>query len=81
MNKEELQELIDEGREIEFIYKGIKYSITYYYDSRENFISFCEFFKEPIDVSSVDELLEIVIDGERLEEILNSLTDDYIWIF
>ncbi len=54
MRKEELKELIELGHEIEFKYKGKKYSITYYNDKRKNYISFCEFYKEPIDVSNVE---------------------------
>ena len=66
----ELKEYIDTGREIEFIYNDIKYSITYYSDNRINYISFCEFYKEPIDVKDIDELLSIDVNGIKLDKII-----------
>ena len=81
MSIPELKEYIDTGREIEFIYKDIKYSITYYGDNRINYISFCEFYKEPIDVKDIDELLSININGIKLDKIISELNDQDVWVF
>ena len=72
MRKEELKELIELGHEIEFKYKVKKYSIMYTENDTPNFISFCEYYKKPIDVSNVEELCKIRIDGVTL---LNALTE------
>lgn len=81
MRKEELKELIELGHEIEFKYKGKKYSITYYNDKRKKYISFCEFYKEPVDVSKVDELLELKIKDIKLSEIFELLKEEDIDIY
>lgn len=81
MTNEELKRLVDTGREIEFIYKGKKYSITYYGYSRKKYISFCEFYKEPVDVDSVDNLLKIKLNNICLKEMIESLNDNEIWIY
>ena len=56
MTKEQLFEWVDTGRELEFNYKGKDYSITYFRKNRKICISFCEFYKETLDVATVDEL-------------------------
>ncbi len=76
MKLQELKEYILTGREIEFTYNGKDYSITYYNDDREKYISFCEFNKVPLDVSNVEELLEIKQDGITVKEIIESLTNE-----
>lgn len=81
MNAETINMLVSTGREIEFVYNKRKYSITYYNDNRKDYISFCEFYKEPFDVSNVDKLFEIRINGKTLKEILASLPDDNIHVF
>ena len=81
MKRKEIEELIQNGREIEFSYKNKRYSITYYGDKRSNYISFCEFNIEPKDVSSVEELLALTIDGLTLEQVLNNIPNDDIDIF
>ena len=58
-----------------------KYSITYYNDNRVNFISFCEFYKEPIDVSSFDELLENKYNGISIKDMIESLNEDDYSVF
>lgn len=82
MRIEVLKDYIDIGHEIEFKYRGKMYSITYYSDGRKNYISFCEFYKEPLDVSSVDELLEKEYNGYFIKDILEELDDKQdVWIF
>ena len=80
MSKEELKELIELGHEIEFKYKGKKYSITYAENDIPNFISFCEYYKEPIDVSNVEELCKIRIDGVTLLKALTEAEKEFILI-
>ena len=81
MNKQQIIELVNSGREIEFIYDQKKYSITYGVIDGTEVISFCEFYKESTEVKTVDELLELKINGVSVEEMFLSITDDNIWIF
>lgn len=82
MTKEELKNYIDIGHEIEFKYKGKMYSITYGDADGVDVISFCEFYKEPIDVINFDDLCKINYQGENLLDILASLNDKQdVWIF
>jgi len=81
MTKNELLELIETGREIEFTFKGKNYSITYDNQDVKNYISFCEFYKETTDVSNVDELCEVQRDGVRVIDMLESLSEKDISIF
>ena len=75
------REYIDTGREIEFTYDKKEYSITYYNDNRVNYISFCEFYKDPIDVSSFDDLLEQKYNGILIKDMIESLSDDDYSVF
>ena len=75
------RDYIETGREIEFTYDTQEYSITYYNDNRVNFISFCEFYKEPIDVSSFDELLEKKYNGISIKDMIESLNEDDYSVF
>lgn len=82
MTKQELKDYVDCGREIEFNYRAKRYSITYYDPKKEkDYISFCEFHQEPIDVCSVEALAGIPLDGKTLMQVLESLTMNDIWIF
>ena len=75
MTREELTVLIETGREIEFTFNKKRYSITYYNDNREKYISFCEFYKEITDVSTVDELCKVKRDGVTVLEMLESIEE------
>ena len=81
MNKEKIKKLISSGREIEYIYNKKKYSITYGKLNGKEVISFCEYYKETTEVSTVEELLNIKRYGVSVEEMLTSISDDNIWIF
>ena len=81
MTKEELIELIETGREIEFTYNKKRYSVTYRNEDVKDYISFCEFYKEPTDVSSVDELCNVVRDGVTVLEMLESITEKDVTIY
>lgn len=76
MRAECIQELIRGRRDIEFIYHGHRYSITYYTDNRKKYISICEYGYEPIDVGSPLELLRLHIGRKTLEEVFASLPDN-----
>ena len=81
MDKNELTNLINSGREIEFVYNNNKFSITYGIVNGNEVISFCEFNKESTEVETVIELLKIKRNGISVEEMLNSITKKDIWIF
>lgn len=81
ISKKQLEDYISHGREIEFDYKGKKYSITYYGDNRKKFISFCEFYKTPIDCSNAEELCEISWDGIKVIDMLSNIKDEDTCIF
>ena len=81
MNKEELLQILKDGEEIEFKYNDKMFSITFFNDNGKAKISFCEFYKEPIDVDNVDELLKIKWDNVSVEKMLSKLKEDNIMIF
>lgn len=81
MTKQEIVELVNSGREIEFVYDQKKYSITYGVVNGVKVISFCEFYKESTEVETVDELLKLKRYGVSVEEMFLSVTADNIWIF
>jgi len=75
MRTECIEELIHGKREIEFVYNHRRYSITYYNDNREKYISVCEYGHTPIDVKSSSEVLKIYIGKKTLAQIFSSLPD------
>lgn len=75
MKIEYIQELISNNRENEFDFNGSRYSITYYNDNREKYISFCKFYNEPIDVKNTEEIFKLKIGNQTLEQMLESLKD------
>lgn len=82
MNLEELKELIETGREIEFDYRGKRYSITYFLNGDKEWISFCEFYQEPTNVLTIEELLPLIIEPDNsIEEVWNSLREEDVDIF
>jgi len=81
MNIKEIIDLINSGRELEFVYDNKKYSITYGNLDGKEVISFCEFYRESTEVTTVDELLKITRYGVTVEEMLLSLSDENLWIF
>lgn len=81
MKMEYIQELINNDREIEFTFNNNHYSITYYNDNREKYISFCKFYNEPIDAKNVEELFKLKIEDQTLEQIFKSLKDSSFDIY
>ena len=78
MTKQELINLAKEYFEIELTYKDKKYSLTYYDDNRKDYISFCEFDKDVLDVSSIDELWDSSYKGIPIKEIFLSLKGEAV---
>lgn len=81
MTKEQLFEWVDTGRELEFNYKGKDYSITYFRNNRKICISFCEFYKETLDVATVDELWNSTYKGIKLSDMLSSIPEDEVYVY
>ena len=81
MTREQIIDYIEHGREIEFRYQGKMYSITYSPKATKNYISFCEFYKEPTDVATAEELFNVTREGVTVLQMLESLTPDDIWIY
>lgn len=81
MKAECIEALINENREIEFTYRGNRYSITYYNDNREKSISVCRFYDKPIDVKNVGELFKLKIGKFTLKQIFEALPDSAFDIY
>ena len=81
MSKDELLDYISCGREVEFNFKGKMYSITYGKLNGKRVISFCEFHKETTEVESATDIFDVTRDGVTVLQMLESLTEDDIWIY
>lgn len=81
MNLDQLREYVSEGREIEFKFNGKNYSITYGVVDGKDVISFCEFYQETTEVETVDELIKVERDGVTVLHMLESITEEDIWIY
>ena len=81
MTKEKLIDYVNHGREIVFRFQGKMYSITYSPEGMDDFISFCEFYKETSDVKTVEELIKVTRNGITVLQMLESLTEADIWIY
>ncbi len=81
MTKRSLLDYIDQGREIEFRYKGKKYSVTYGEYRGRDVISFCEFYRESTEAATADELLSVTRDGVSVLEMWESISEDDVWLF
>ncbi len=78
MTKQQLTEWVDTGRELEFDYQGNKYSITYYSDNRKDYISFCQYYQDTLDVSDVDTLWNSTYKGIILADMLSSIPENEV---
>lgn len=81
MTIEELKQLVETGREIEFSYRNKRYSITYGLIENQYVISFCEFYKETTEVKDFERLLDISRDGVTVKEMIESINDKNIEVF
>lgn len=81
MTKGRLAKYVSQGDEIEFVYKGKKYSITYATTDGIDCISFCEFYSDTLDVPDVDTLWDSEYHGMAVSDIISSLTIYDMWIY
>lgn len=81
MTKQELFNYIEHGREIEFTFQNRKYSITYGIIEGKEVISFCEFYQETTEVETAEELINVTREGVTVLQMLESLTEEDIWIY
>ena len=81
MSKKELIDYINCGREIEFRFNGKMYSITYGKLNGKHVISFCEFNQETTEVEKAEDIFMVSREGITVPQMLESLTEQDIWIF
>jgi len=81
MTKDLLIDYVSHGREIEFKYNGKMYSITYGIVDGKDVISFCEFYQDTTEVTTVDELLTVSRYGITVLQMWSSLTENDIWVY
>lgn len=81
MTVDNLKDYIECGNEIEFMYNGKKYSITYGIFDGKEMISFCEFYQETTEVDTFEDLLEVSRDGVSVLQMWESLSEDDVWIY
>lgn len=81
MTKDLLIDYVFHGREIEFKYNGKMYSITYGIVDGKDVISFCEFYQDTTEVTTVDELLTVSRYGITVLQMWSSLTENDIWVY
>ncbi len=81
MKRECIEELINGNHEIIFLYKNKKYSICYYNDNREKYISVGEYNGKFVDVKNANELFKVKIGKLTLEEIFSLLPDSAFDIY
>ena len=80
MTLETLKYDMQTGREIEFSYRGIDYSITYSYEGEKQTIHFCQFYRESIDFDSIEHFIDSAkIGSAYLRDILGNVEDVTIY--
>lgn len=74
---ENFKNWIEMGDEVEFTYKGKRYSVTYFVnDSKQEGISFCEFYKEPVEFYKAEDFMNNAkIENELLKNIWDKVVD------
>lgn len=77
MTKNELITYYKTGREIEFIYKNKKYSLTYFLKHNKKYFSFCEFYKDTYETDNIDELWNASYNNEIIGNILLTIGENY----
>lgn len=81
MDKKTLQEWIRTGREIEFEVNGVNYSLTNFMEGNEVYLSFCEFYKETLDVKDFDTLWNSTYKGMKFSDLWESVRYDDITLY
>ena len=77
MTKQELWEYTEEGHEIEWKYQDKWYSIVYGEDeNKQIYFSVCEFYQEPVEVYTFDEMINIQFNGVTVMEMLETFPDN-----
>ena len=76
-NFKDFEKWIETGNEIEFSYNGKNYSVTYFVnESNKEEISFCEFYKEPVEFYTIEDFINNAkIDNELLKDIWENVVD------
>ena len=77
----EIKDLLEHGHEIEFNFNGKEYSFTFGSVEGKRFVAFCEFYKPDIEFETVDEILAAEYDGFKIADVVESLSDEDIYIF
>ena len=85
MTFEQLKNYINTRNEIEFNFRGKKYSITYWYpDDNEDdaYISFCEYYQDTTEVKTAEELWNNVSrGGVTVGDMLSTVRKEDIYTF
>ncbi len=77
-----LKDLLDHGHEIEFDYKGKRYSFTFGENEKGKIvIAFCEFYKDDIESEDIDEILNSTYNGMKVADIIEELDEKEVDIF
>ena len=82
MKVSRLKELLKEGHEIEFDYKGKRYGLTWSdVDGEEGVMAFYEFNKDDIASKNIDEILSAEYHGLKVADIIEDLNEEEVDIF
>ena len=76
-NFKDFENWIETGNEIEFSDKSKNYSVTYFVnESNKEEISFCEFYKEPVEFYTIEDFINNAkIGNELLKDIWENVVD------
>ena len=76
-NFKDFEKWIETGNEIEFSDKSKNYSVTYFVnESNKEEISFCEFYKEPVEFYTIEDFINNAkIGNELLKDIWENVVD------
>lgn len=81
MKIEDIKKILKDGEEIEFKYDNKEFSITFFEEKGKTKLSFCEFYKNPIDADTIDEILEIDYNGKTVKYMLEQIEKKDIIIY
>ena len=81
MTKNTLLDYLTCGREIEFKFNDKMYSITQGVLDGKHVLSFCEFNQETTEVENPEDVLAIERNGVSVLTMIESISDDDIWIY
>lgn len=82
MTQEQVKQWMQTGREIEFVYNEKRYSLCpFLTDKKEKWISFCEFYQETLEVSSVEILWDKTYKDIKVSSIFESVPTAKVDVF